>query len=226
MHVHVRALLASLILLMSASVLTPPSNAAEVSAGVVTYTSHAPITIENDSSFTSTNGVVSGSGASDDPYIIEGWEIGPTNGTVAINIIGTHSHFTIRQVHLTHTFTGISLLNVNNGRIENSMIDNQTVGILFYQCDSFVSVDNTISDCELGIRVYLSNNLRFDDIHYLRDVVNIQKPSRPWEQTWLGETVCLVVLIPLFLLVAAAFYFRFFAKKPRPPPPDMGPPDQ
>jgi hypothetical protein len=39
------------------------------------YTPHDPIYIYDDNDFTSENGVVSGSGSIDDPYMISGWEI-------------------------------------------------------------------------------------------------------------------------------------------------------
>jgi len=40
---------------------------------------HAPILITSDDGFTSDSGVVSGSGTSDNPYLISGWDIGPGN---------------------------------------------------------------------------------------------------------------------------------------------------
>ena len=60
------------------------------------YYSHAPIDILYDFAFTYANGVVSGSGTSDNPYIIEGWKI-ITSGTHGIRISGTTKHFIVRN---------------------------------------------------------------------------------------------------------------------------------
>ena len=41
---------------------------------------HAPICIEGDEDFTSANGVTSGVGTAEDPYVIEGWIINASEG--------------------------------------------------------------------------------------------------------------------------------------------------
>ena len=209
------------LVLMSLPAMAPVQDT-EAAAAPVTYTHHDPIVISGDSQFNASNGVVSGSGTSDDPYIIEGWEIGPMNGTIAIDILKTNAYFTIRQVHLTHTFKGIFFLQVIHGKIEQSVVDNQTVGITIYESDSCGVVDVTVSDCQLGIQILEhSTNIHFDDIHYLRNEVNFKKPaSSPWEPTWWEGAICVAVLVPLLLIVGAAVYVRFFSKKPQPPPPD------
>lgn len=47
----------------------------EVSCEISSYTKHSPIFITGNDDFTPQNGVISGNGTKENPYIIEGWEI-------------------------------------------------------------------------------------------------------------------------------------------------------
>ena len=65
-----------LILFVGANVI-PSINAdiCKVSINRSSYTQHDPIYIHGNDDFTSENGVTGGSGTSNDPYIIEDWDI-------------------------------------------------------------------------------------------------------------------------------------------------------
>ena len=186
----------------------PNENAAPPS-----YSAHRPISIVGDAGFNSTNGVVSGSGRSGDPYIIEGWEIGPTNSSVCVSILNSDAHFTIRHVHLSHAAKGVFFSGVINGRLEHSIIDNQSVGVTIYESDTCAIVGNTIRDNGIGIQVMESTNLRIRDNHNVNNGINVQKPSLPWGETWIGTAVCVVVIVPLVLIVVFATYFRYKLRK-------------
>lgn len=106
-------------------------------ARAVGYNSHSPIKITSNSEFTRDNGVVSGSGTDDDPYIIEGWEIDAQNGLYGIWIKDTDAHFVIRNC-LIHGATdnsgepwgsGIAIVNARNGIVENVICHNNSYGI-------------------------------------------------------------------------------------------------
>ncbi len=95
------------------------------------YTLRAPIYIDGDAAFNSSNGVVGGSGTYSDPFIIEGWEINASDAH-QILIINTELHFIIRDVYLhsgNSIFDGISLQNSDNGTIESSRIEDNRAGV-------------------------------------------------------------------------------------------------
>ena len=62
----------------------------------LSYTDHAAIEITSDEEFTLANGVSSGTGTENNPYIIEGWNITVATG-YGITIVDTSSHFVIRN---------------------------------------------------------------------------------------------------------------------------------
>src|SRR3990172_2025919 len=84
------------------------------------YTPHAPIYINGDAAFIAANGVISGSGTWDDPYVVAGWEI-DTSTAEGIYIINTNAHFVIRDCHIRSTGnSGVFLQGVRNGVVENN----------------------------------------------------------------------------------------------------------
>jgi Right handed beta helix region len=111
---------------------------------VSALSNHSAIVISGDSEFTSANGVASGSGTTADPYVIENWEI--ASGSVAILIKNTTSHFTIRNVHISHVEVGIRLSNVSDGVIEGSTIVSMGTGIDLYITRNARVADNNISN--------------------------------------------------------------------------------
>jgi len=122
---------------------------------------HAPIFINGDNQFTSANGVTSGSGTANDPYIIENWAIN-ASGTHGITIQSTTAYFIIRNCLVKNggdSYNGIYLNHVINGRIENNRCNNNSYGIRLY-----VSSNNTVTNniCEnntnSGIYLWISSN--------------------------------------------------------------------
>jgi len=127
------------IIIVSASLVFAVSS---IPAKMEAYTIHEPIVITNDSEFTAANGVVSGSGAPADPYVISGWQI-TVNSGAGISISDTFAYFMIVDVHINGTespagsVTGISFVAVEKGQIKNCLINdtNCAVDILWsYDC--------------------------------------------------------------------------------------------
>jgi parallel beta-helix repeat protein len=81
---------------------------------------HGPILISDDAEFTSGNGVVGGNGTSNDPFVIEGWDIDARTST-GLEVRNTTAHFVIRSSAVASSFgayDGVVLSNVSNARIE------------------------------------------------------------------------------------------------------------
>jgi len=118
---------------------------------------HKPITIEGDYQFTADNGVVSGSGTVDDPYIIEGWKIDAGYSDYGIRIHRTSRYFIIRNVEISGAGkAAIFLSYVKNGRIEDCRLVGNWIGVSL----SFSS-HNRIEKCKIesnvdGIHFYFS----------------------------------------------------------------------
>jgi parallel beta-helix repeat protein len=128
------------------------------------YTSHNPIYISGNSDFTSANGVVSGSGTSGNPYIIENWTIN-ASGSTGISVYGTDAHFIIRNCHIhsggnwSNSNIGIIFNYVENAIIKNNIINYNYYGIHLYKSDYNKIENNTISNNRgMGSRIEQSDS--------------------------------------------------------------------
>lgn len=188
------------------------------SAGIGASTSLAyydrpGIKIVGNSGFNETNGVVSGSGGSNDPYVIEGWYIGGPLVSTAIAIYDVDAHFTITNVYLYNCSIGIALYNTSHANVHDCWIANSSVGVSIIGSATCDIHDNTIRDNYYGITLRDSNNIRLASNHFSGNTMNVQQPSFPWEQTWIGSAVCVAILGPLLLIIVAAVYVRVRAKR-------------
>jgi hypothetical protein len=129
-------------------------------AGHVMIRPHASILITSDYEFTEDNGVVSGSGTSDDPYLISGWKINSRSET-CIEIRNTRAFFEVRNVSLrTNSWQTnlIVLSDVWNGAVIDATAMGGQSG-LFMNYSSNVEIvrcgfNNFISDVDV---VYCSD---------------------------------------------------------------------
>jgi len=125
-------------------------------------TSHAPIYINDNSQFTSANGVTSGSGTENDPYIIQNWDISAGNAP-CIEIRNTTAYFIIRNCYVHDggsNYVGIYFYNVTKGVIDNTITENNQVGICLESSDNnLVSNNLARNNYYEGIHLYnFSNN--------------------------------------------------------------------
>ncbi|MEF8873925.1 MAG: right-handed parallel beta-helix repeat-containing protein [Candidatus Thermoplasmatota archaeon] len=109
------------------------------------YESHESITLSSQWDFEYKNGVVSGLGTVDDPYIIEGYEI--SNTETAIELDGTSVYYVIRNVYIHDTeSTAIKLSGSVHGKIINCRIENnQGYGIRIENSEDTVFSNNVIT---------------------------------------------------------------------------------
>jgi parallel beta-helix repeat protein len=191
--------------------LTPVSGLRTSSS--VNYLVVPSIKILGDSGFNETNGVVSGSGGSGDPYVIEGWYIGGSLVSTAIAVYDANAHFVIRNVYLHDCSIGIALYNTTHANIYDSWIANTSTGMSIIGSATCDIHDNTIRDNFYGVTVRDSNNIRIASNHFAGNAVNIQRPSLPWEQTWIGQAVCVAIMGPLLVIIVAAVYLRVKTKR-------------
>jgi nitrous oxidase accessory protein NosD len=112
------------------------------------YSIRAPIRIAGDWDFTSENGVSSGTGTVEDPFIIEGFEISNESGT-GIEILGTSAFFVIRDCLVHNSSYGIQLNGLSNGTIDTCNLFDNTFSV-FVTDSTNVSVDENEASSDLG----------------------------------------------------------------------------
>lgn len=117
----------------------------------LSYTSHTPIIIHNDTDFLSPgNGVTSGTGTALDPYIIEGWDIQVTLWHTSLSISGTSAHYVVRNCHINKW---VSFSNASNGKLINNTFYDGNIGI-YSSSHMFISENNFTN-----IKRFILNNM-------------------------------------------------------------------
>jgi len=123
------------------------------------YTPHDPIEIEGNDEFTSENGVTGGNGTSDDPYIIEGWEI-ITPSHIAIHISFTTAYFIIRHCYLKANGYGVLLYHVSHGTIDDIVVPAGTpIGIYTEEWASDIVIKNSTFTNDICLRLRYANHV-------------------------------------------------------------------
>ncbi len=125
---------------------------------ILALTPHDPIEIISDGNFADYG--FSGSGTSEDPYIIQEYSI-TTTSERGIFIVDTTKYFVIRDCYVDAQAYGIYIANIAEGTasiINNICIDNNLDGIKLKNSSGCTVTDNTCTDSDLGINLYLSFN--------------------------------------------------------------------
>ncbi len=124
-------------------------------------TPHEPIQIASDMGFENCDAVRSGSGASDNPYIISDWDISASSSH-GISISNTSDHFIIKDCEINNggsQYNGIVLSDVMNGKILSNEITSNSAGIFLQYTNSAVIKDNTVQNNDMyGISLQYSND--------------------------------------------------------------------
>jgi len=157
--------------------------------GFLWWGNHEPIYIYGNGGFTVANGVFSGSGVADDPYIIEGWRIDQPQADYGIYVDHTTAYFVIRDCVIEGARqAGIYFNTVQNGRVEDTQIALSDAAV--YLLDSF---DNTFERNVIAESLYgvvTAANSRdnvFTGNSFLDNGLNGHDPHR-WNQ-WSLEGV-------------------------------------
>jgi len=120
--------------------------------GFLWWGTHEPIYIYGDDDFTIENGVMSGSGTADDPYIIEGWRIEAPNADYGIYIDHTTAHFVIRDCVIERArLAGIYLNSVVNGRVDGVQISLSDTAVYFLNAHGNYVAESVIASCRYGV---------------------------------------------------------------------------
>ena len=141
------------------------------------YTLHEPIEIIGNDNFTLENGVVSGTGIKEDPFIIEGWEFNGSAG-YCIYIKNTSAKFRIRNCYFHHQ-AGLEVLlrsgdivwprenyrfalyinNVSSGSIENVTFSRNEFTMKIIDSENIYLINSTFLENNYGIKISDSNSI-------------------------------------------------------------------
>jgi parallel beta-helix repeat protein len=120
-------------------------------------TTHAPIAIYGDSQFTPERGVVAGTGAVDDPFIIEGWDIDASSET-GIYLQGTRAHVVIRDCRVHNGGTAISFFDVAHATVQNNTISDAWSAISATQSVDLAVIGNDILRSKAGVFLFTTRD--------------------------------------------------------------------
>ncbi|MFW3146220.1 MAG: right-handed parallel beta-helix repeat-containing protein [Thermoplasmatota archaeon] len=158
------AVLAAFLLLTTAVVLGADkfSEGTEGSIGPNWASYDDPIGIEADAAFNSSNGISSGSGTANDPYILENKTIRIFD-EVGIYVRNTTKHLWIRNCTLfgglEDLITAVQLNNVSNVRMSDSIVYNAYVGVHILYSDHVVMDEIAVNRSNVGLSIFSSSNV-------------------------------------------------------------------
>jgi nitrous oxidase accessory protein NosD len=135
--------------------------------------SRGPIAILSDQDFTPENGVVAGSGLPADPYVIAGWKIDQVGAPYGILIQGTSVPFVIRDVEICGAQVGIKILNAQNGRIEDSLVQGCASGIVLFMAENVRVSSTVVRECEDAVHLFFSRAVDLSSLAVSESIVGV-----------------------------------------------------
>ncbi len=148
-------------------------------------TDHGIITIGSDYEFTVANGVCSGSGTFEDPYVIEGWTIDAGDSRYGISIHGTTRPFILRNVAVSGAeVAAIAFSYVRNANIENCMLEANWAGITL-SFSKFVRIANCVVEKNTdGVHFFFSSENQILNSTFLKNDTAIWLDSSNGNEIW------------------------------------------
>ncbi len=146
---------------------------------------HAPIVISTDYEFTVANGVCSGSGTFEDPYVIEGWTIDAGYSRYGIRIHGTTRPFIIRDVEISGASSaGIALSYVRNANIANCLFVANWAGITL-NFSTFVRISQcTFEQNTDGVHFFFSDENQILDSLFRKNDTAVWLDASDGNEIW------------------------------------------
>ena len=120
--------------------------------GYLWWGTREPIYIYGNDDFTIENGVMSGSGTVDDPYVIEGWRVDSPKADYGIYVDHTTAYFVIRDCVIERTrLAGIYFNTVRNGCVNGVQIGLADTAVYLLDSTQNVLAGNVIAESRYGV---------------------------------------------------------------------------
>ncbi|MFO8034854.1 MAG: NosD domain-containing protein [Candidatus Bipolaricaulota bacterium] len=127
-------------------------------ASVLAGTTREPISILSDEDFTEKNGVVAGSGTTEDPYLISGWQVQvPEGEEYGIRVEGTSRAFVIDECVIKGARdpqgAAIYFQRVEGGAVKNTIVDSSRHGLEIVSSRDITVRETNLSVSGIGLKV-------------------------------------------------------------------------
>ncbi len=130
------------------------------------YINFIPIRINSNVDFDANHGVTGGNGSSDNPWVIEKWNIDATNEGCGIYVGNTTDYFVIRDCRV-HNASGmfntyyqnanIQIRNAGNGTVENCVVESGESRGIYLHSSEYIAVSNNTLKNHPQISLYLES---------------------------------------------------------------------
>jgi len=150
--------------------------------GEVEAADRRPILIRSDSDFIANNGVVSGTGSEENPYIISNWSI--VNSGNCIQISGTTKYFVVRDITVSYSGSsrGVWLFDLSNGLIENVTLKGGGFHTRFFTLDDVnnLTIRNVTAVSQWTLYAESCVDLLFEDVSFIDEgyMINLYNCER------------------------------------------------
>ena len=109
-------------------------------------------------------GVCTGSGTTDDPYVISGYEITGTNSSTCITVLNITKHLVVTNCYLHGDFYGIMVRGSSNVTVTNSNCSgNYYFGVFLYYTANDTVTNNVCIDAGHGIELLGLERQRYNE---------------------------------------------------------------
>lgn len=172
------------------------------------------ISIFEESDFTAENGVVSGSGSSSDPYIIEGWILTFNNSGTGITVVDSGKYFVVRNVHISNAKIGIRFEAVYHARVTDCTIEDCSIGVSASYSEVSKVDHNLIANCSVGISMRYCDAFKESDNTFVNNELNLKVIALPWIETRQADLVFAIIAVTLGAFVVGLLYLRYKSMRP------------
>lgn len=133
---------------------------------------HAPILIDDNAGFNATNGVVSGSGTSLDPYVLGPWDISAISGP-GLTIRNTTAYFVLRDLNIagsgSSTGPGIVLTNLTHASVLRVNVSGSARGVVVNDADDVEVASSNLSSNAIGLELLNVRNSSVANTSFFND---------------------------------------------------------
>jgi len=129
-----------------------------LAAHATEYNAGEPISIRSDAEFTPENGVIAGSGTSEDPYLISGLEIDASTVPYGILVESTTAVFRIEDCRIIGAVSAaVRLIATQSASVARCSIEASDTAIQLLEIEGAVVRDNEIIGCNHAILLQLAS---------------------------------------------------------------------
>ncbi len=179
------------------------SSSAPVVASGSDLPDHESIRIDNDSQFDLSHGVSLGTGALDDPYVIQDIEIvdSSTPFFTGIAVRNTTAYVILRNITISNADIGIHIDNARNVVVSNCVLSNNEFAVAIRYSRDCSVLNSSFLDNGYAVSIYESREILVSGNTYIGNDVNNSLEVPTWVIAWFGALAIVGAMLLAILLV-------------------------